>query len=576
LGNDQLFGGSGNDSLIGNDGNDSLYTGAGVDVLRGGLGDDTLWLTDKSVSLDVLDGGLGIDNLVIGGNVDLQGASLISIEGITGSGTVKLRADQLTGLQSISGVHVELVDTPSASSNALNVLLSDGASIALPSMDPNLAGQAGLLGSKLDDTIIGSAQDDALWGGLGADRLDGQAGNDTLIGGSGVDTLVGGAGSDQFMVTRDEFNQASGGGFTFTVNGKDYSGGTSHYLYSDIIDGGLGTDTLSVQFANDNSMYLYREGSISNVENLSLDISSGWSQREFWISADSLSALNSVSVIKGSADGWARLAINIVGSGQNFAPTAITSLDGIRKVSLLGTFGDVDFSKLTVTGNGDFGYSGLQVWNADNIQLSAGDDALVVIGDNTFNVRAGGGNDRVAVQSVSAINGVLDGGEGASDILDVSSLGYADITNATITGFETINQGSTTLLMTQAQANSLTLQGEGRKYIKSGGVVTLTSSNDNFTGTGTESVSGGRGNDSISTVKTAVFSGNFGDYDLQWQNGSYVVQHSRGTPIDGTDTLNNVLQISFADTTNPIKLDDNFNNFSCLLLFFFYGAYKAC
>jgi hypothetical protein len=105
------------------------------------------------------------------------------------------------------------------------------------------------------------------------------------------------------------------------------------------------------------------------------------------------------------------------------------------------------------------------------------------------------------------------------------------------------------------------LQGDGRKYIKAGGVVTLTSSNDSFSGTGTELVSGGRGNDSISTVKTAVFSGNFSDYDLQWQGGNYVVQQARGSLLDGTDTLNNVLQISFADTVNPIQLDDNFNNY---------------
>jgi Ca2+-binding RTX toxin-like protein len=439
-------------------------------------------------------------------------------------------------------------------------VLSGGASIALPNMDPSLNGQAGILGSKFDDTITGTGLGDVLWGGVGSDLLDGQAGDDTLVGGSGVDTLLGGAGNDQFVVTSDEFNLASGGGFTFTVGGKDYSGGAGHYLYSDVMDGGTGVDTLNVQFAND-SYYLFRQGSVTNLENLSLDISNNWNPKALWISASDFSNLKSVSVNRGGVGGWGNLVIDVFGSGQNFKPTSLISTDGIRKIDLQGSFGDVDLSNLTLPFQWDFNYSGFTLWSADNVQLSDGDDALLVYGDNSVNLRAGGGNDRVLIQAVSSLNEVYDGGEGSQDILDLSTLGYADITNAAITGFETINQGSTTLLMTQAQANSLTLQGDGRKYIKSSGVVSLTNRDDSFVGTGTESVSGGRGNDYISTVKTAVFTGNFSDYDMQWQNGNYVVQHARGSLADGTDTLNNVLQISFGDTTSPIRLDDNFNNF---------------
>ncbi len=74
-------------------------------------------------------------------------------------------------------------------------------------------------GGPGNDTILGGPGNDVLRGNAGNDRIEGGAGNDTLLGGPGRDTLLGGPGADKF----------------YSVDNS-----------VDVVDGGPGTDTATV------------------------------------------------------------------------------------------------------------------------------------------------------------------------------------------------------------------------------------------------------------------------------------------------------------------------------------------
>ncbi|MBT6093607.1 MAG: hypothetical protein HOH04_01915 [Rhodospirillaceae bacterium] len=88
------------------------------------------------------------------------------------------------------------------------------------------AGDDDLRGGAGDDLLKGGNGDDILRGGIGDDDLRGGAGNDKLIGGDGADTINGEAGDD---IVRLSFDEAGG----------------------DVMDGGLGTDKLSIRVQTD-------------------------------------------------------------------------------------------------------------------------------------------------------------------------------------------------------------------------------------------------------------------------------------------------------------------------------------
>ena len=76
-----------------------------------------------------------------------------------------------------------------------------------------------IYGGPGNDIVLGGNGNDVLRGNAGADRLEGGAGNDTLLGGPGRDRLLGGPGADRLFAV-------------------DHS--------VDVVDGGRGTDTASV------------------------------------------------------------------------------------------------------------------------------------------------------------------------------------------------------------------------------------------------------------------------------------------------------------------------------------------
>jgi Ca2+-binding RTX toxin-like protein len=167
---------------------DTIYGLGGNDTITALNGDDFLYGGDGD---DRIFGNGGNDTLWGGLGNDL-------IDGGTGIDTVAYT--ELTG-----PVTVDLANTRAQT-------IGSYGRDTLVSIE-NIISGAG------NDTLRGNAVANVLSGGDGNDLLDGRAGNDTLHGGDGTDTILGGDGDD-----------------LITTEGLAVS--------SDIVDGGLGIDTL--------------------------------------------------------------------------------------------------------------------------------------------------------------------------------------------------------------------------------------------------------------------------------------------------------------------------------------------
>ena len=115
----------------------------------------------------------------------------------------------------VPGDHVVVVDLSSSTDQVVSI---GGVPDALTQINVENLTASGI-GSSV--TVTGSDGDNVIIGSNGNDSIDGGAGNDTIIGGLAADNLQGGADNDLFLLAS-----------------------TAEFAAGEIIDGGLGTDTL--------------------------------------------------------------------------------------------------------------------------------------------------------------------------------------------------------------------------------------------------------------------------------------------------------------------------------------------
>ncbi|HEV8292420.1 MAG TPA: right-handed parallel beta-helix repeat-containing protein, partial [Tepidisphaeraceae bacterium] len=189
-GGDVIHGDEGVDRIWGGDDGDVIFGDGGADVVRGDGGNDTVSGNDGD---DELLGGVGDD----------------SIEGGAG-------ADLIFG--------------------------GDGDDVAYGQVN----GGAG--DDNAADQIYGENGADQLFGNGGADVLDGGLGVDTVRGGSGDDHLAGGGGVGDSIAGEDGNDQIVG-----SDDGADVDANFGDAVYfGDVIDGGIGDDTIDALGGADN------------------------------------------------------------------------------------------------------------------------------------------------------------------------------------------------------------------------------------------------------------------------------------------------------------------------------------
>ena len=206
-----IIAGAGNDRILG-------QASGEFDVrMQGGDGNDLLVLTESITGI-----GLGTRSTLFGGAgndqiLDLSDNDADRFEGGDGDDIFFVdaqEADRLLGGDGNDSLSLNQVRPGDSYLTTINLNRTRFDSIE------------NALGGYRDDTIIGTSEDNVLAGSDGDDTIRGGDGNDTLFGDRGVDQLFGEAGDD-----------------TLYVGPGGSSGAT------ELLDGGTGNDTVSLQYA---------------------------------------------------------------------------------------------------------------------------------------------------------------------------------------------------------------------------------------------------------------------------------------------------------------------------------------
>jgi Ca2+-binding RTX toxin-like protein len=279
--NDTMHGGAGNDVLYSTTGSDSMDGGSGDDLIAideainrnragdviradGGDGNDTIRVSlSHSTDADVqLSGGAGSDSFVILSFPKAHPVTITDFEAGAKGDVLNAFGELWGGTTPFSGGHYRLVQR---GADTVLVYDADGTGpgaardvVILKNVDKtalvadNLAGwnpdgsaigkliegtatADTLTGTPLDDTIRGGDGDDVINGAGGDDQIDGGAGNDFLTGYDGNDTLNGGDGDDRLVELTGGNDLMQGGA------GNDHLVGMTG---NTTLDGGLGDDLL--------------------------------------------------------------------------------------------------------------------------------------------------------------------------------------------------------------------------------------------------------------------------------------------------------------------------------------------
>ncbi len=123
--------------------------------------------------------------------------------------------------------------------------------IRLPSGMFGFNGVATLTGNGGDDTLVGGDQNDSISGGAGADSLDGGGGSDTLSSGAGNDMINGSAGADLFQWSPGDGSDTFDGGAdadSITIGTGTVTSVTHNFVNNS--DGSFGVDAETVTYTN--------------------------------------------------------------------------------------------------------------------------------------------------------------------------------------------------------------------------------------------------------------------------------------------------------------------------------------
>jgi Ca2+-binding RTX toxin-like protein len=278
------------DFLTGDNTANFLNGGAGADTLIGGLGDDTYYVDNigdvvTETNATVSTGGSDtvysfLSAYTLGANVEK--GRLLS------TGAANLTGNSLNNTL-YAGVGNNVLDGSTGIDSASYLYATSAVTVSLAVTTAQTTGGSGadtliaienLTGSNYNDTLTGNAAANLLSGGAGNDTLNGGAGNDVFDGGTGLDRMTGGDGSDAYHVDNAgdvviETNATASTGGSDTIysylsaytlganveNGSILATGVAaltgnslnNTLYAgagnNVLNGGIGTDTLSYAFA---------------------------------------------------------------------------------------------------------------------------------------------------------------------------------------------------------------------------------------------------------------------------------------------------------------------------------------
>jgi Ca2+-binding RTX toxin-like protein len=547
-GGNSATGNSGANVIIGNSGNNTLTGGAGNDTINGGGGADTAVFSGNKASYTVtttdgisgtITGPDGTDQLINITTLQFADTSAtmlsykpvagpLTINGTAGNDTLAGTAaaeiinglagnDILTGSGNDTLVGGANNDTyiVSSTTDTITELLNDGTDTVQSSVTYSIAS----LSNVENITLTGGSMINAT-GNAGANVLIGNASNNSLTGGAGNDTLTGGGGTDTAVF--------SGNKALYTVTTSDGISGT--------VTGPDGTDTLTnitnLQFADTSATlasYLPAPPSVINGtagNDTALNGTNANDTVNGLAGNDTINGLGGFDVLNGGTGDDTYIvdtATDTINENLNEGNDTVQS-------SVTQTVLAANVENLTLTGTGAINGSGNGL--ANTITGNSGNNILTG-GAGNDQIIGGGGSDTAVfsgnkasytVTTTDGISGTITGADGTDTLTNITSLQFAD---TTVT-FLSYKPGTVP------------------------GPINGTSGADTLNGTtGNDVFNGGLGNDVINGgggVDTAVFSGNKALYTVTTTDGI----SGTITGPDGTDTLNNITSLQFADITSSM------------------------
>jgi Ca2+-binding RTX toxin-like protein len=566
-GNDTSNGLDGDDLISGNGGNDTISGGGGNDALDGGAGTDTatytvsltkemiskqptFWQvatgtsegTDQLINVEILDGAEAGKFLLVGGGgfATIQAAINAASAGDTVIVAAGTYSENITINKSLTILGANAGISGSGTRGAESTLTGNitiaANGITVDGMAFN-GGASAIRGESaanaydnltIRNNLIQNTTDSAIRLGLGSG---------------------GGIGSDNWTITNNKIDNIVGNALTgmvlFNVDGLTVTGNVINHTNSsytgrrginldgvlnatvsnNTIDLGLVSPT-DATAANTAAPWIVQlsmsDRAISNVIVSNNTVSGanlgiiGLSQRSMDnvdITGNTVSNVVSGIVLNtGGTDpvvSGVTMDVDVTGNTVSAATNAIF----VRDLHDAASNGPVTFTGLDVTGN-TINSGVVQIGRLESSQPAA-DGLLNITGATTIDGSAN--NDTVQVEGSGTVT--FNAGDGNDTFIGG-------------TGNDTIN----------GDAGNDTLSGNGGNDALAGG-------------TGNDTLNGGAGNDNLeggAGTDTAIYTGNLADYTTTGSVSNFTIVDNRSGSPDGTDTVQNVEFLQFADVTVPV------------------------
>ncbi len=450
-------------------GNDIVAAGRGSNKIDAGAGNDTLSVIAQSGQISQVDGGVGDDSLSMdfaSSNYALKWRGLDEVGADVASGYRAYNSsmssiDSMLAAEGISQLnattvyrgavnlqHIENLSTIGGSSNDLMLSLGMGDFDGQAGTDAIYADWSAQGNDIIIDNTNTSLVNDFNGGSItNVERLILKLGSadDTVKTGDYDDEIVAGAGNDVIEVGKGN-NRVEGGAGNDTIAVVAQSGQLSQ------VDGGVGDDSLSMDFADSNYALKWR-----GLDEAGADVASGYraynssmSSIDSMLAAEGISQLNATTVYRGAVNLQHIENLSTIGGSSNDLMLSLGMGDFDGQAGTDAIYADwsaqgndiiIDNTNTSLVNDFNGGSitnverllvktgSGHDVIRAgdydDEIVAGAGND-VIEVGKGNNRVEGGAGNDTIAVVAQSGQLSQVDGGVGDDSLsMDFASSNYA-------------------------------------------------------------------------------------------------------------------------------------------------------